>query len=90
MGDFEGAGLFGQEFPRGYLEFEVSDFQPDFVSNFSGFEAREGLFSHVLLHQFVGSFGFLPYILNLIESLLESWKEGFSKGWVGLWFISHD
>ena len=51
---------------------------------------EEGLFSHALLYQFVGSFSFLPCILNLVESLFKSWKEGSSKGWIGLWFISHD
>ena len=90
MSDFKGASSFGQELPRGYLEFEVSGFKPDFVSNFSGFEAREGSLSHMLLCQFVGSFGFLLCILNLIESLLQSWKEGLSERWVGLWFISHN
>ena len=90
MSDFERASLLGQEFPRRYLELEVSDFEPDFVSNFLGLEAREGLLSHVLLCQFVGGFSFLPCVLNLVESLLKSWKEGSFKGWVGLWFISHD
>ena len=46
--------------------------------------------ANMLLCQFVGSFSFLLYILNLIELLLESWKEGLSKGWIGSWFISHN
>ena len=90
MCDFEGASSFGQEFPGEYLEFEVSGFEPDLVSNFPGFETGEGLFLHALLCKFVGSFGFLPCILNLVELLLESWKEGSSKRWIGLWFVSHD
>ena len=90
MSDFKETCLFGREFPRGYLEFEVSGFKPNFVSNFPGFEVREGSLSYMLLCQFVGSFSFLLYILNLIELLLESWKEGLSKGWVGSWFISHN
>ena len=90
MSDFKGASSFGQELPRGYLEFEVSGFKPDFVSNFPGFEAREGSFSHALLCQFVSGFGFLPCIFDLIELLLRSWKEGLSEEWVGLWFVSHN
>ena len=82
--------MFGQEFPRGYLEFEVSGFKPDFVSNFPGFDVREGSLSHALLCQFVGGFSFFLCVLNLIELLLESWKEGLSEGWIGSWFISHD
>ena len=39
-------------------------------------------------HKFMGSFGFLPCILNLVELLLNSWKKGLSEGWVGSWFIS--
>ena len=50
---------------------------------------EEGLFLHVLLDKFVGCFSFLPCFLNLIELLLESWKEGSSKEWVGPGFISH-
>ena len=72
MSDFEGASSLGQEFPRRYLELEVSGFMPDFVSNFPGFEAREGLLSYVFLCQFVGGFSFLPCILNLVELLLKS------------------
>ena len=90
MSDFKGADLLGQEFSRRYLELEVSGFEPDFVSNFPGFELREGSLSHALLCQFVGSFGFLPCVLNLVESLFKSWKEGLFKGWIGSWFISHD
>ena len=90
LSDFKRAGSLGWEFPRRYLKLEVSGFEPDFVSNFPGFEAREGSLSHALLCQFVGGFSFLLYILNLVESLLESWKEGLSEEWVGLWFISHD
>ena len=82
MGDFKGVGLFCREFLGRYLEFEVSCFKPDFVSDFPGFEAREGSFLHALLCQFVGSLGLLPCILNLVELLLESQKEGLSEGWV--------
>ena len=72
------------------MKFEVFDFEPDLISNFPGFEVIEGLFSHALLCQFVGGFGFLPCIFNLVESLLKSWKEGSSKRWVGSWFIPHN
>ena len=89
MCDFKGAGLFSQEFPGGYLELEISGFKPDLVSDFPGFEVR-GLFLHMLLCKFVGSFGFLLCVLNLVESLLKSWKEGSSEEWVGLWFMFHD
>ena len=72
MHDFKGASLFVGEFPRWYLEFEISNLEPDFISNFPRFEAGEGLFLHVLLGKFVGKFGFLPCILNLVELLFKS------------------
>ena len=34
--------MFGQEFPGGYLELKVSGFELDLVSDFPGFEVREG------------------------------------------------
>ena len=64
------------------MELEVSGFEPDFVFNFPGFEVREGLFSHVLLCQFVGSFGLRLCGFDLVESLLKNWKKGLSEGWV--------
>ena len=90
MCDFKGAGSFDKEFPGGYLKLKVSGFEPYLVSDFPGFEVGEGSFLHSLLCEFVGSFGFLLCVLNLIESLLKSWKEGSSEGWVELWFISHN
>ena len=90
MCDLKGASAFGREFPGWYLKFEVSGLKPDFVLNFPGFEVGNGPFLHSFLCKFVGGFGFLLCILNLIKLLLESWKEGSSKGWVGPGFISHD
>ena len=90
MHNFKGANLFGGDFPSWYLELEISGLKPDFVSNFPGFEVEKGLFLHVLLGEFVGSFGFLLCILNLIELLLESWKEGSSEGWIRSEFISYN
>ena len=72
------------------MELEVSGFEPDLIFDFPGFEVREGLFLYMSSCEFVGSFSFLLYVLNLVESLLKSWKEGSSEEWVGLWFISHD
>ena len=71
MCDFKGASSFGREFPGGYLEFEISGFEPDFISNFSRFEVSEGLFLHALMSEFVGGFSFLSCVLNLVESLLK-------------------
>ena len=62
--DFKGSGLFGRKFPKWYLGFEVPGFESDFVSNFLWFEAKEGLFCYSLFGEFVGNFGFLPYILS--------------------------
>ena len=61
------------------MKLKVSGLKPDFVFDFPGFDMREGSFLHLLLYKFVGSFGFFLYVLNLVESLLESWKEGSSK-----------
>ena len=72
MCNLKGASVFGQEFPGGYLELKVSGFELDLVSDFPGFEVREGSFLHLLLYEFVGGFSFLPCILNLVESLVES------------------
>ena len=72
MCDFEGAGAFGRGFPGWYLKFEISGLKPDFVPKFPGFEAGEDPFLHALLGEFVGSFSFLPYVPNLVESLLKS------------------
>ena len=52
----------------------------DLISDFLKFEAGESLSFHVLLCELMGSFGFLPCILNLVELLLKSWKEGSSEG----------
>ena len=41
LGDFKGASLFCQEFPRRYLEFEVSCFKPDFVSDFPSLKQKK-------------------------------------------------
>ena len=90
MCDFKGVSLFGREFPGRYLKLEICDLEPDLVFNFPGYEAGEGSFFHVLLYEFVDRFSFLLCILNLVVSLLKSWKEGSSEGWVGLEFISHD
>ena len=88
--NFEGACLFGRKFSGEYLKLEISAFKPDLVINFPGFEVEEGLFFHLLLCEFVSGLHFLSCVLNLVQLLLESWKRGSSKRWVGSGFVSHD
>ena len=80
MCDFKGAGAFGREFSGWYLEFKVSGFEPDFVSDFPGFEVREGSFLHVLLGKFMGGFSFLLSILNLLSCCSRAERKVFLGG----------